>query len=233
LERITDYVVEHYFCAPSYWKIDGCPYFSFYELFQLVKGLGGIEPARKALQSFRDKTKAAGFKDLHLNAVIWGIRVLPGEQSLADPRQALADLGFDSVTSYVWIHHIDMPDFPATDYRRVLEGASRYWSEAAEAYGVPYYPNITMGWDSSPRTVQSDVFDQAGYPFIPTLGNNTPEAFQEALVRVKAFLDERRGPKIFSINAWNEWTEGSYLEPDTRYGLAYLEALKAVFGQGG
>jgi hypothetical protein len=48
---------------------------------------------------------------------------------------------------------------------------------------------------------------------------------------MKAFLDAHpNGPKIFTINAWNEWTEGSYLEPDTVHGLAYLEALRAVFG---
>jgi len=64
-----------------------------------------------------------------------------------------------------------------------------------------------------------------------TLANNTPVAFRAALLAARDFLD--RGlttPPILTINAWNEWTEGSYLEPDTLHGMAYLEAIRDVFG---
>jgi len=33
------------------------------------------------------------------------------------------------------------------------------------------------------------------------------------------------------INCWNERTEGSYMEPDTVHGMAYLDAVRAVFGK--
>lgn len=229
-ERMTDYIVERYFIQPTYWKIEGCPYFSVYELFRLVAGLGGVANTRKALDRFRRKTQAAGFPDLHLNAVIWGVQVLPGEQQISNPQELLSELGFDSVTSYVWVHHVALTDFPVTDYGAVLEQMKAYWPRPTAEYGLPYYPNVTMGWDSSPRTVQSDRFDHQGYPFTPVLGGNTPAAFKSALQAVKTFLDTTDSQqKIFNINAWNEWTEGSYLEPDTVHGMGYLQAIRDVF----
>ncbi|MBN2307335.1 MAG: glycoside hydrolase family 99-like domain-containing protein [Candidatus Hydrogenedentes bacterium] len=229
-DAMTDHIVHQYFAHPSYWAIGGRPYFSVYELYRLIEGLGGVEATRVALERFREKTCAAGFPGLHLNAVVWGVRVLPSETAIADPAQMVAHLGFDSVTSYVWVHHVPLSDFPRTAYSHVLEESVAQWRQSQAQFGVPYHPNVTMGWDSSPRTVQSDVFDGSGYPFSATLDGNTPAAFKEALARARQFLEPRpASERILTINAWNEWTEGSYLEPDTLHGMAYLEAVRDVF----
>ena len=226
-DRMCDYVIQTYFTHPSYWKLEGKPYFSIYDLTRLMDCFGSVPATREALDRFRAKTQAAGFPGLHLEAVVWGNAVLPVEKVPADPAKLVADLGFDSVTSYVWIHHVHLKDFPQTDYNYARDKYMEYWDSAEKKFAVPYYPNVTMGWDSSPRADQSDEYVNRGYPFMATIKGNTPERFKEALRMTRERLAKRpAGQRIFNINCWNEWTEGSYLEPDTRSGMKYLEAVR-------
>jgi hypothetical protein len=52
-----------------------------------------------------------------------------------------------------------------------------------------------------------------------------------ALTRARAHIDSSPSiPKILTINSWNEWTEGSHLEPEMRYGMGYLDGIRDVFG---
>ncbi len=62
------------------------------------------------------------------------------------------------------------------------------------------------------------------------ISGSSPAAFREACAAVKRRLREDRAT-IVTVNAWNEWTEGSYLEPDTAHGRGYLEAIRDVFGR--
>ena len=58
-DKICDHVIKNYFSHPSYWKIGGKPYFSFYELTKLLEGFGSVSATRAALDRFREKVKAA------------------------------------------------------------------------------------------------------------------------------------------------------------------------------
>ena len=229
-DNMTDYIVAKYFKHPSYWLIDGKPVFQIYELFNLIASLGGSDNCRQALSEFREKTRAAGFEGLHLNAIVSDLQVLPGEKSCSDPEQMPDLFHFDSITSYVWVHHIKLAQFPMTDYVDVMKPMVAMWPELAEKYGLPYYPNVTMGWDSSPRTDQNVEFVDSGYPFCAGMKNNTPEHFRQALVHARDYINSSDlKNRILTINAWNEWTEGSYIEPDVQAGMGYLEAIRDVF----
>lgn len=232
-ERIQNHIIPNYFACPNYLKFGGAPYFSIYELGTFILSMGGLDGAKAALEDFRQRTKAAGHRGLHLNAVVWGVTVLPSEIKVNDVTQVVRDLGLDSVTSYVWVHHYDpnTDGFPKGSYAKAAERNVALWDEYRHKFGVPYHPNVTMGWDPSPRTISSDVYDARGYPWTAALQGNTPAAFQEALKRAKAWLDKAEpSARVVTLNAWNEWTEGSYLLPDTVVGTAYLEAIRDVFG---
>ena len=248
-DEATDNIIKDYFSQPNYWKINGAPYFSIYELHTLERGLGGRDALRDALRHFRERTKAAGFPDLHLNAVAWGLDHLsvgPGarpagadilsmgktsSEPLRNVAELAAHLGISSVTSYCWIHHGGVPT-PTGAYKEWAAQAATRWPEMQARYEVSYFPNVSMGWDSSPRTDPKKEWNASfGYPYTGVVTDNTPAEFKGALIAAKQYLDrEPKATRILTINAWNEWTEGSYLLPDKVHGMAYLEAVREVFG---
>ncbi|MGQ9589069.1 MAG: glycoside hydrolase family 99-like domain-containing protein [Planctomycetota bacterium] len=75
---------------------------------------------------------------------------------------------------------------------------------------TPSWTRATRSWRRSPET--------------------PPERFRQALEIERARLEKRPArERVPTVNSWNEWTEGSYLEPDAHLGTAYLEALREVF----
>jgi hypothetical protein len=226
-DRLTSYVIENYFKRPNYWKIDGKPYFSIFHTINFIKGFGSIEKAAEAIKLFDDKVKKAGFPGLHLNLI---------DQCIAD-LSVIQLFNVASVTSYNYVYAYDLAKapFPKAVYNDAVEANLNYWPKIVGKLGkVPYIPNASMGWDVTPRLIQTDKFDSfRGYPWTPVFnGDNTPEAFKTALQKTKDFLDKNPSlPKIVTINAWNEWTEGSYLLPEAKYGEGYLKAIKEVFGK--
>ena len=228
-DEIGDIIIEKYFTKPNYWKIDGKAYFSVYDVQKFVEGFGSMQATKTAMDRLREKAVVAGLKGVHWNLVAWGNPILPVEKAPSNTPELIKMLGFDSSTSYVWIHHVQLPE-TQTDFNYVRDAYFMHWDKAKTEYGVPYYPNITMGWDPTPRCDLNSEWEPVGYPFMNTIGNNTPENFKTALQLTKEkLMADPDGPRILNINCWNEWTEGSYLEPDTINGMAYLNAIQAVF----
>ena len=80
------------------------------------------------------------------------------------------------------------------------------------------FPGIMTAWDNTARRQdQATIFAHA-----------SPAAYGRWLTACcrRALAQPAADRRLVFINAWNEWAEGSYLEPDRRYGYAYLQATR-------
>lgn len=218
-EKIALRMIEKYFKHPNYYTIDGKPVLMIFTLPVLIKGLGGVAETKAALEWFKDKCVQAGLPGLHLQLNQHQVcyEIYDGDR-LMPIAEVINYLGFDSTTNYQMVNLIDSG---TRDYGHAVQQAIQGWEKCDFDSPVPYFPQVGVGWDNNPRFKKPVEF---------ILSDNTPEKFKAALASAKDFLDKRpdRHPLI-TINSWNEWTEGSYLEPDDIYGYGYLEAVKRVF----
>ena len=86
-----------------------------------------------------------------------------------------------------------------------------------------------MSADASPRGADFGPARPDKYPWAPVIVGEHPDRFHEALARAGRFAAEVpvADPVLF-IASLNEWTEGHYLEPDTRFGDGWLRAVAAA-----
>ncbi len=103
---------------------------------------------------------------------------------------------------------------------RMLDYESAYQAELRRpAPAWKRFPSVMVGWDNTARRRHGATIFTGG----------TPEAYERWLRRTAASVSKVRDEENYLfIVAWNEWAEGNHLEPDQRYGRAFLQATKAV-----
>ena len=216
---IVDRVIQHYFKRPNYLKFNGEPVFSIFSVEKLLESFGGsVEETRKALDYFRDEVKKAGFPGLHIQ---WnqGGGSLMSEAKAKQFRERVKTMGFNSVAMYNMGGRVE-------DYIAYGTNSISIREQLDAVLEVPVFPCVSIGWDDTPRFPAKGIKDVVHY-------NNTPQSFATLLSKAKKYADSHpEQPKLITINAWNEWVEGSYLLPDMLNGFGYLEAVKAVMLNG-
>lgn len=226
----TDRCIRQYMGQPNYLRVDDGVYFELYRPQPFVEDVGGMEIASELIRDFRDRVEKAGLGKLTLCGNTTGLPPYH-DVGMDKVNQFCRQLGLDQVSRYG-----GMPwkcGFPAVDY---YHWQSELYYPAADTYcdglELPFNPNAQTGWDSSPRTVPSDMYEEAaGYPFSAVAVNDTPEQFEKVLRFYKArFQSGQCKGRILNLSCWNEWTEGAYLEPDETFGYGKLEAVRRVFG---
>jgi hypothetical protein len=178
-----------------------------------------IPDVRGVLRSWRATAAELGLTSLHLCGV----------QS-NDYTSGLED-GFDAMVEFP-PHSIPVGEITSTvpDLASDFSGkiffyadVVRYSTSLESGIRLPVYRGLMTGWDNTPRRgLASHIYY-----------DSTPELYEVWLRRLLAHTRRyhQGDHRLIFVNAWNEWAEGAYLEPDATNRSGYLEATaRAVFG---
>jgi hypothetical protein len=209
---VTRYWISNYFRLPEHLAIEGKPAVIIFSPDRLTADLGS-EGVKQAFEAMRAECRHAGLKGLYLVACVGA----PGQA-----RQAAAE-GYDAVTAYNWPGLGMNAEARFGPYETLIEGYRRQWLHLLEPASIPLLLPINGGWDSRPWHGLNNLVRYG----------RTPELFRQHLRDAKA-LCESQGQKsgiknVVLIEAWNEWGEGSYIEPHREFEFGYLDAIREVF----
>ncbi len=111
--------------------------------------------------------------------------------------------------------HTGANDATIVDYHDIWQLLAKDSVETENRGNV--FTSVVPGWDNTAR--------RSNGPLV--LRDSNPEDYAAWLtLELKRVSDRQPDRQIVFINAWNEWAEGNHLEPDLKFGRAFLEATK-------
>lgn len=196
---------ERYFCKPNYMRIDGRPVLFVSEPGRLWQSFGSR--FRQLLPEMSRAARLPQGKTLFL----------VGKQS--DDLEQLVSMGFEACTAYNYAGERSSNEgspLRAT-YDDMVEAYEKMWRKVTATGSLPYIVPVSPGWDSRPW-----YGPRAFVRVRPTAAK-----FEEMCERAKLYVDPRLNTVI--AECWNEFGEGSFLEPTEEFGFETLDALRRAF----
>lgn len=195
-----------------YIRINGKP------LILIYKPLLLPDP-RRTSDLWRTICRKEGIGDIYLACV----QNLTNGSIITDPRS----LGFDAGVEFPPLGGGVPTEPPANSLSPDFRGICYDYKETARNFmntstpDFPWFRGVMPSWDNTARR------QDAAHIFM----GSSPKAYQLWLdFLIDWTVHERSGDeRIIFVNAWNEWAEGNHLEPDQKFGRAYLEATRAAF----
>lgn len=223
-----------------YITIEGKPLFAIFDPYN-------FQDVSNFIKTWQRLTKENGLKGIYFIAMSNSTstlqrnadgtlkRVAPNLQSSERVYNDLLNLGFDGINSFgksraemlymgkyariaKKLLHQYLPFLPThcINYEKITQHFF-----APEDSWQNVYPSIFPQWDRTPRAGNSEG----------VYVNATPTTFKKHVEDALNVIENKdMEHRILFLRAWNEWGEGNYVEPDLKYGHAFLDAIKEAIG---
>lgn len=202
--------IQKYLRDERYIKIDGAPVIQIYRP-------NNCEKIEKLISYWREEAVKLGIERVHFMAVSFGDNI----------NTDLISKGFDSINDFQpgslmsQDNHKNINNTLSIINKEFVGQVYDYENiSQSSKYRDAVYPAVMPSWDNTARRVDS------GLIFL----GSTPKLYGCWLKSACDFSvnDNKLNNNFVFINAWNEWGEGAYLEPDKNYGYAYLNETRRV-----
>ncbi len=205
------------FSDPRYIRVDGRPLFLVYRATRLP------DPAA-TVSRWRMEAARGGLPGVYLCCV----------ESFQDEHGIAAQAGFDAAVEFAPDWSCSLPAMRRTMLRRLARrlrlgtdaglrhAIFDYRALATAMLAKPRpnylrYPCVVASWDNHPRRREGATIYHG----------STPTVYEQWLTEaIRAFSPPSPTENLVFLNAWNEWGEGSHLEPCQKWGRAYLEKTR-------
>lgn len=219
--KMINYWIDEHLIDPDYLRIDGRPVvfiFSLEEFASMAKTLNSTSAL--LVDKINAAARLRGLPGVYLVATTPGLA--HWVKAVAPPA------GFSAYSAYNY--HIgyrgdaSLATPKAHSYESLREAYRVNWKWIIENGSLRYIVPMTSGWDDRPWRGEHTQGEQSP---------STIKQFEEHLLEARALMDANpaKTMKMGIICCWNEFGEGSYIEPTVLEGFQRLKVIKSVFGK--
>lgn len=205
---------------PQYIRIDNKPALFIFsnEFFKKQANSIGIRPS-EMLERARQAAREAGLNGIYF--------ILCTEASDFWVKDFAQKAGFDALSAYNY-HYGMNGDFrsmtrPSHSFHELDKSYRMQWKWFLTNSHIPYFVPMTSGWNKRPWGGSKDPLHDNSM--------STPSEFEEHLRAGHKLIAENKGKTkgIGMLCCWNEYGEGSIIEPTVQHGFKYLERIQKIF----
>lgn len=205
--NLMEYLCKNVFCDTRYIFLENKPLLVIYnvELFPDIK---------KTTQIWQQIAIDHGFSGIHLSFIDNSDEISP------------LTVGFDSVVQFSpkGLKCKKKSNIKALDGKvrnkhiKVFSYEDAVYSEKDRVFNNPTFRSCFMSWDNEARRSGNGI----------SWYGSTPSLFENYLLNMTEYAIKNPicNESFVFINAWNEWAEGAHLEPDRKYGYAWLDKVR-------